>query len=143
MTDVMTPEQRSRCMAHNKGKDTGPEIRLRRALWAAGLRYRLKSKLSGKPDIVFPKAKVAVFVDGCFWHGCPLHFQQPVNNAEFWKQKIGNNRERDARLTDELTHAGWVVLRLWEHEVTHDLTACVERIAATIRQRGGKQYPAV
>lgn len=86
-TDVMTPEQRSRCMSHVRGKDTKPELLLRRALWKKGLRYRLFNKLPGRPDILFIRKRVAIFVDGCFWHGCPEHGTQPRSNADFWKKK--------------------------------------------------------
>lgn len=128
MTDVLTPEQRSRCMSRIKGRDTAPEIRIRKLLWAMGLRYRLHFGLPGKPDMVFPGSKVAVFVDGCFWHHCPAHYQAPANNSEFWEQKISANVARDAVITNKLTEAGWLVLRFWEHELSVDL----ERVASTI-----------
>src|SRR5262245_58666688 len=87
-TDVLTPAQRSRCMSHIKGKDTKPELLLRKALWRLGLRYRLHAKIPGRPDVVFPKAKVAVFIDGCQWHCCPIHFVRPKSNQEFWDRKF-------------------------------------------------------
>ena len=110
-------------MRSNKGRDTSPELTIRRRLHAAGMRFRV----SGRPvptvrrtaDIVFTRAHVAVFVDGCFWHGCPEHYQAPVRNAEFWIEKRRRNRERDAETDAVLRAAGWTVLRFWEHDVKH------------------------
>jgi DNA mismatch endonuclease (patch repair protein) len=117
MTDVLTPKQRSRCMARNKGRDTKPEVALRKLCWALGLRYRIRSSLFGKPDFFFPKHKVAVFVDGCFWHGCPEHYKAPSTRKEFWKKKLDANRARDALVTQTLTSEGWRVVRIWEHQL--------------------------
>lgn len=133
MADVMTPEQRRRCMAQVKSRDTGPEVRLRRALWAAGLRYRLRSGLQGKPDLVFPAARVAVFVDGCYWHSCPIHATRPKTRAAFWQEKLDQNVHRDRRVDAALGALGWRVLRVWEHEVERELDATVARIAVTVR----------
>ncbi len=130
MADVMTPEQRSRCMSKIKGRDTGPELRLRRALWAAGFRYRVRSKITGRPDIVFPGASVVIFVDGCFWHGCPEHAVSPKTNARFWRQKISRNIERDREVTARLEGDGWTVLRYWEHQVAQEISAVVSDITA-------------
>lgn len=135
MVDVLTPEQRRRCMSRIKGSDTKPELALRRALWASGLRYRLKTKLPGKPDIVFPSAKVAVFVDGCFWHGCHEHSVKPKTNADFWSSKLATNKERDVRVNTELKTLGWVVLRFWEHEIKNDLDSVAERISECLHQK--------
>ncbi len=132
MADVMTPEQRSRCMSRIRGKDTKSELILRRALWSQGLRYRLKSKLPGKPDIVFPGARVVVFVDGCFWHGCPEHATAPKTNRKFWSKKLKANKDRDLRVTHELEEMGWTVLRFWEHEVKQDVGAVVSIIQSHI-----------
>lgn len=121
-------------MSRIRGKDTGPELILRRGLWAQGLRYRLVNKLPGRPDVVFPGAKVAVFVDGCFWHGCPLHAVRPKANAEFWKNKLDANIARDARVTGELEAMGWTVLRFWEHEINEALSGVVARVAEAVQQ---------
>ncbi len=139
MPDVMTPEQRSRCMAHIRGRDTGPEIRLRQALWKAGMRYRVRSRLTGRPDIIFPKPRIAVFVDGCFWHGCPQHAVRPASNRAFWDRKLERNRARDAAINDLLTQDGWRVVRIWEHEVDDSLAACVQRVQVELAmaQHGG------
>ena len=110
----------SRRMARVRQRGTDVEIELRRALHALGLRYRLQVPLSRKPrrvaDIVFIGARVAVFVDGCFWHGCPLHATWPKENAGFWRAKIEANRARDADTTRRLRELGWEVIRVWSHE---------------------------
>lgn len=131
--DVLTPEQRSHCMSQNRGRDTKPEMRLRKACFASGLRYRLSVPLPGKPDFVFPSSRVAVFVDGCFWHGCPKHYRQPRDRAEFWATKIDTNRRRDAEVTQQLTELGWIVVRVWEHDVKGDVAACVSRVQAIVK----------
>lgn len=116
-----TPEVRRR-MRSQLRRDTEPELRLRRALFAAGLRYRCAFPVLGRPrrtiDIAFTKQRLAVFVDGCFWHGCPDHFVPPKRNADWWGAKIAANRARDAE-TDQLLISGeWRVLRIWEHTST-------------------------
>ena len=127
-TDVMTREQRSHCMSRIRGKDTVPEMTLRRALWARGLRYRLHYRITGRPDIVFPGQKTAIFIDGCFWHGCPAHRTHPKNNADFWRTKIENNIARDADVTKILEAEGWTVLRFWEHQIKLELSSIIDRI---------------
>lgn len=119
-TDVMTPAQRSRCMSRIKGRNTGPELCLRRALWIKGYRYRLKVSLLGQPDLVFVGKRLVIFVDGCFWHGCPDHGVRPKSNQQFWHTKIRGNIERDARVTASLEAQGWRVLRVWEHDIEAD-----------------------
>ena len=116
-TDVLTPAQRSRCMSQIKGHDTKPELALRGALWRMGLRYRLHSKVEGRPDLVFSSARVAVFVDGCQWHCCPDHWVRPKSNIDFWDRKFKKNRARDRKVTKLLKATGWRVLRYWEHEI--------------------------
>ena len=117
MTDVLTSEQRSYNMSRIRGKDTVPELLLRKALWSIGLRYRVHYKLPGRPDIVFVKHKIAIFVDGCFWHGCPEHGVRPKTNSSFWDKKIQGNIERDKKNQQKLEEMGWTVLRFWEHEI--------------------------
>lgn len=119
MTDVLTPEQRSRNMAAIRGKDTTPELRVRRALHALGLRYRLHRRdLPGKPDLALPKYGAVVFVHGCFWHmhHCPYGRPKPATNASFWEEKRKSNVERDKRNRRELREAGWRVFVIWECE---------------------------
>ena len=138
------PLTRSQTMARNKGKNTRPELFLRRALYAAGLRYRLHHKTpAGRPDIVFPGPKVAVFVDGCFWHGCPEHYVRPRSRDEFWTEKRRGNLDRDRRQTLKLMELGWTVIRVWEHEVWQELDAVVTLVIGAVRRaepRTGEQW---
>ena len=109
---------RSQQMARIRGKNTSPEMALRRLLWRAGLRYRLHARTpAGRPDIVFPGPKVAVFVDGCFWHGCPEHYVRPRSSTDFWAKKLAKNVRRDVDQTRKLEALGWRVCRVWEHEI--------------------------
>ena len=104
-------------MRRVRRRDTAPEVALRSALHRAGVRFRLDaSALPGRPDIVLVRARVAVFVDGCFWHGCPEHFVPPKANRGFWAEKIRTNQERDRRSDIALADAGWRVVHVWEHE---------------------------
>lgn len=135
MADVMTPEQRSRCMSRIRGRDTQPEVIIRRMLWSLGWRYRVNSKLPGKPDIVFTRQRLAVFIDGCFWHRCPLHFQAPATNARFWEVKIEGNVRRDREVVERLATAGWSVLRIWEHEAKTDPAEVVWAILERLREQ--------
>ena len=120
MADVMTLEQRSRCMAAIKGKDTKPEMIVRKYLFSRGLRYRVNNrKLPGSPDIVLKKYKTVVFIDGCFWHGhegCK-YFRLPKTNVDFWRHKIAMNIARDYANDVDLRLAGWKVIRVWECDI--------------------------
>lgn len=116
MTDVHSPESRSKNMRAIRAKNTNPELILRKLLFARGLRFRLHvNTLPGKPDIILPKYRVAILVHGCFWHGhnCYL-FKLPVNRREFWRTKISQNKQRDIRDMEALQQAGWSVLCVWE-----------------------------
>ncbi|MFM8330387.1 MAG: very short patch repair endonuclease [Candidatus Methylumidiphilus sp.] len=135
MADSLTPEARSRLMARIHSTGTTPELLLRKALWTAGLRYRLRNALPGKPDMVFPAAKVAVFVDGCFWHGCPLHGRVPQSNQGFWMRKFTRNIARDLAADAALAALGWLPLRFWEHEIREDLVGCAFRVMVAVRDR--------
>lgn len=123
-------------MQSNRGRDTKPELAVRRAVHAVGLRYRVDYRpiptLNRRADLVFTRAKVAVFVDGCFWHGCPEHHTLARTNERFWAEKVRRNRERDAETNDVLAADGWVVIRAWEHEA---VDAIVRRIVETLQQR--------
>lgn len=127
-----------RVMQGNRKRDTRPELAVRKAAHRLGLRYRVACRpLPGQrftADLVFPSARVAVFVDGCFWHGCPEHFSSPRTNASYWGPKIARNQARDAAAMAALRGAGWVGLRIWEHEAP-DLAA--DRIAKAVRQAYG------
>lgn len=137
MVDVFDRAKRSEVMSKVKSKDTKPEMTLRKALYKTGLRgYRVKTKLPGSPDIVFTRVKVAVFVDGCFWHGCPECYSEPGTNVTFWRKKLAENRERDAKVNKMLADMGWKVLRLWEHQIEKDLKGCIDAIKALISGDG-------
>ncbi len=114
-------------MQSNKGRDTRPELAVRRAVHAQGLRYRVSARpepsLRRTADLVFSRAKVAVFIDGCFWHGCPEHHTTAKRNATYWADKVEANRARDAETNDVLRAAGWTVLRYWEHESPDEVVA--------------------
>lgn len=115
---------------------TKPELALRRELHARGLRYRLNRRIGRyRPDIVFPGARTVVFVDGCFWHSCPLHGPGNLRgpNAEAWRDKLATNRERDERANHELAADGWVVLRIWECEIKQDAGGAAQRVDAVIQ----------
>lgn len=105
-------------MSMIKGRDTKPEVFLRKLLSEKGIRgYRLYYNLLGKPDIVFPKNRIAIFIDGCFWHKCPKCFIKPETNRKFWNKKIDSNVKRDEIVNTELKEEGWEVIRIWEHEL--------------------------
>jgi DNA mismatch endonuclease (patch repair protein) len=115
-------------MARVRTRDTDIELVLRRALWSRGVRYRLHPPLPGTPDLAIPSARLAIFVDACFWHGCPQHYTAPRANAAYWEEKVARNRARDARVDIELRAQEWEVIRVWEHELTADLESVVERV---------------
>jgi len=118
-------------MARVRTRNTAPEIALRKALYAAGLRgWRLHRSLPGRPDLVFGRARVCIFVDGAFWHGHPDYYRG--QSGEFWDRKISRNRERDRRVDRELADLGWVVIRLWDFEVERNPADCVRRVIAAV-----------
>lgn len=123
-------------MSRQASKDTNAELVVRRLLHAAGLRYRVEYPVPGmarrRIDVAFTRAKVAVLIDGCFWHGCPEHATQPKANAEWWRQKLDRNMARDRETTEHLTARGWTVLRFWEHEAPEEV---VVRVKAAVEQR--------
>ena len=132
MPDNLTPEQRSYCMSRIKGKDTGLETWVRSTLHRRGLRFRKHVKhLPGKPDIVFPKVKTAVFVDGDFWHGYRFSsWEHKISH--FWRDKIEKTRQRDARNVRTLRQMGWKVVRLWEHELKEDFESAIDQIISAV-----------
>lgn len=117
--DVLSKKQRSYCMSQIRPKSTKAEVSLRKAIWSAGIKgYRLHpEKVPGRPDIYFAKRKVAIFVDGCFWHECPKCFIKPKTNKKFWNEKIRQNKTRDQETNKELKKSGIKVIRIWEHEI--------------------------
>jgi DNA mismatch endonuclease (patch repair protein) len=119
-------------MLSNRRRDTAPELRLRRLLHAHGYRYRVDFRavttLRTRIDIAFTRRRIAVYIDGCFWHGCPEHATQPKANSDYWQPKLARNVERDRETTAALTEAGWTVLRFWEHEDPIDVASAVEEV---------------
>lgn len=124
-------------MSARRRKDTEPEMLLRRALHRRGLRYRTHLRVAGLPrrsiDIAFPRQRIAVFVDGCFWHGCPEHGTWPTSNESWWAQKLATNQARDQDTTSRLTDLGWRVIRIWEHE---SVDGAVDRVRAALAAPG-------
>lgn len=130
--DTLTPEQRSRTMSRVRGKDTGPELTVRRMAHRMGLRYRLHgADLPGKPDLVFPRWKKVIFVHGCFWHGhrCKAGRRRPASNTDYWNRKLDRNKERDKQNRRALKRLGWEVLVIWECQLGDDY-ALRERLRA-------------
>lgn len=128
-------------MRSNKKADTKPEVALRSALHGRGLRFRKHLRIDAgpvrvRPDLVFTRQRLAVFIDGCFWHGCPIHGNTPAVNRQYWVPKLARNRRRDAEVNEALTAAEWRVLRIWEHD---DLTSAAERVVAALRREGGAE----
>jgi DNA mismatch endonuclease, patch repair protein len=127
-------------MQSNRPRDTAPERALRSAVHALGLRYRVGTRpvpgLRRTGDLVFPRARVVVFLDGCFWHGCPDHHTVAKTNADYWSQKAVENRRRDLETDRLLGDAGWVVLRVWEHEAPAEAAL---RVAVLVRERSAQR----
>src|SRR4051794_39842088 len=132
MPDCFVPAMRSAVMRAVKGSNTRLEVGFRALVWASGLRYRLSSSLPGKPDLVFPGARVAVFVDSCFWHACPKHCRFPKSNRRYWSAKLHGNKNRDVLVTVQCRKLGWTPIRLWEHSIKAKPDACVAKIKAAI-----------
>ena len=136
-------------MVANRSRDTKPERAVRSILHQAGLRYRVsfrpESAIRRTADIVFTRHHIAVFIDGCYWHGCPEHFVMPKSNVEYWKRKIRANRDRDIETTILLTEAGWIVLRFWEHDAPVDVARSIQsalRKRTAIRPSAGSGHRA-
>ncbi len=127
--DTHTPMQRKYNMSRIKSSNTLIELKFRKYIWKNGLRgYRLKSKILGKPDIYFPKQKLAIFIDGCFWHKCPIDFIRPISKNDYWDKKIANNISRDRKITKKLKREGVKVIRFWEHEIENNLEKCYSKL---------------
>jgi DNA mismatch endonuclease (patch repair protein) len=125
-------------MRANRRVDTAPEVRLRSALHRAGMRFfRSRAVAAGERrvtvDVVFSRHRVALFIDGCFWHGCPEHGTMPKSNVDYWTPKLRRNVERDAAVDEALRSSGWSVIRVWEHDVVGDLDAVVRRVAGSVQ----------
>lgn len=143
MQDTLTPEARSQLMARVRGRDTGPEMHVRRALWIDGFRYRLHvGDMPGTPDLVLPKYRIAVFVHGCFWHqhGCKRS-KRPASNREFWNSKFDANISRDTRNRTRLEDRGWTVTTIWECKLKCD-TESLLTLLRDLRSNGGAGFSA-
>jgi DNA mismatch endonuclease (patch repair protein) len=139
MTDRLTPSQRKFNMAQIKSKNTVPEIIIRKLLYHSGVRgYRVHYSLPGKPDIVFVRKKIAIFIDGCFWHKCPQCFVEPETRKEFWLKKINSNVNRDKRVSHQLKSKGWTVKRIWEHQIYDNPDGILADILETLKQHPTK-----
>ncbi len=136
---LQVSEPTAKAMRANRATDTNPEVRLRQALWAAGLRGYRKNvrRLPGSPDVVFGPAKVCVFLHGCFWHGCERCQRnlKPRKNAAYWRAKVARNRERDQWNKDALVTGGWLVFTIWECELKEGLHRFVERVSGSVESR--------
>ena len=131
--DRVSKEKRSRIMSAIRSENTRPEMALRKVLWSNGLRFRVhygKERI----DIAFPSRRLAIFVDGCFWHSCPIHSRIPKSNRRYWLPKLRRNIERDKSKQDRLELQGWKVMRFWEHELS-DIDTVLERIQEIIMRQ--------
>lgn len=132
-------------MTGNRRRDTAPEMQVRRLLHASGLRYRVDVRplpeLRRRADLVFRGIRLAVFIDGCYWHGCPEHGTTPRTNREYWSSKVAANRRRDEDTNLRLTEAGWHVARYWEHEPPADVALEVQRLVMRRQAAGARQRP--
>ena len=137
MSDTVSAKQRSAIMAQVHSTDTGPELKVRKAVHGAGFRYRLhRADLPGRPDLVFPQFRLAVFVHGCFWHwhGCKRS-RMPAANHEYWTRKIERNVQRDRRNQDALKEIGWDIRILWECELNHTIDELISDLSTRRRKR--------
>lgn len=122
-------------MSQIRGRDTKPELILRKMLFRKGVRgYRTNYKISGKPDIVFPSKRIAIFIDGCFWHRCPKCFIEPETRKKFWKEKLDDNVRRDREVNKILKKNGWKILRFWEHQVRKSADKIADKIKLELKQ---------
>lgn len=127
---------KSEMMRTVRQKNSSPELSLRSSLHRTGLRFKLHQRVAKVTvDILFPRPRVAVFVDGCFWHGCPLHATYPKTNTDYWQPKLNANKERDARQTERLTEEGWNVIRVWEHDCNPPSELVIQQIKDACRGR--------
>jgi len=131
MADIFSKETRSKIMSCIRGKDTKPEIRLRKELFRRGYRYRLSYRFKEPnftPDLVMVSRRTCIFIDGCFWHKCPKCFKKPKSKKRYWREKIDRNVERDKEQNAYLMANGWKIIRIWEHEVIKNLDLVIDRI---------------
>lgn len=133
MADTVSSRRRSEIMQAVRSRDTSLERMVRQQLWRAGVRFRVNVKdLPGKPDISIKKLKLAIFIDSCFWHGCPEHGRIPKSNVDFWVQKIARNIERDKQVNNQYHKMGWYIIRVWEHDILHDFERTIGYLLSAI-----------
>jgi DNA mismatch endonuclease (patch repair protein) len=121
MGDTVSKKRRSEIMSKIKSKNSKIEIEFRKALWRKGFRYKKNpSDYFGKPDLVLPKYKTVIFIDSCFWHGCPEHCRMPSSNKEYWRKKIERNKKRDEKVNEYYNNIDWDIIRIWEHDLIKD-----------------------
>lgn len=133
MADNLSREKRSKVMSSIRGKNTKPEITIRKLLWKVGIRYRIHNKsIYGTPDISIMKNKIAIFIDGCFWHGCKRCYKEPTTNTAFWREKIHNNKKRRLKVRRILKKQGWNVQEFWEHQVNSSPQSVIDSIMQNI-----------
>lgn len=136
MVDKFSKEVRSRIMSKIKGKNTRPELLLRKALFKLGYRYGLNHRfkeLNFKPDLVMVSRRICIFIDGCFWHGCPKCYKEPKSNKKYWLPKIRRNIERDWEQNRYLKKSGWSIIRVWEHKLVKNSQKTIKEISKKIR----------
>jgi len=138
--DTLSPSERSRVMSLIKQRDTTLEQQFRAALWANGVRYRKNVRMYGTPDIVVRKARLLIFLDSCFWHGCRHHCRMPKSNVEFWNKKISRNQERDRAVTKFYRADRWTVLRFWEHSLAKNFDGCIAKVLTLERGSEAKNF---
>jgi len=136
MADKISKEKRSKIMSSIRSKNTKIEVSLRKALWQTGIRgYRLHYDIPGKPDLVFPRTRIAIFIDGDFWHGYSWFVLKKVPPKGYWRNKIRGNMKRDKRVSIVLSKMGWTVIRFWEHEGKKNPAKCIKRIEKVLKLR--------
>lgn len=134
--DTVTRQMRSFIMSRIRPSDTKLEVAFRKLIWSRGIRgYRKNGKVPGRPDIYFPRLRLAVFIDGCFWHGCPMCFQLPKSNRKYWSKKIADNRARDKKIDRKLQWLGISRLHIREHQIEQDIEGAFRRFLAKYRAR--------
>lgn len=126
-------------MSRIKQRDSAIEVALRRELWTRGIRFRKNVRIFGTPDLALRKYRLVVFVDSCFWHGCPRHCRRPKSNRRFWDAKIERNRRRDVKVTRHYRRQGWTVIRFWEHELVRDPKSCADSVCSAIAAARGDE----
>jgi DNA mismatch endonuclease (patch repair protein) len=138
MADTVSSEKRSETMRAIRSANTGFEMSFRMLLRKAGLAFSTQNNLPGKPDLIFRRAKVAVFLDSCFWHGCRWHCRMPKSNSAYWNEKIDKNRRRDRAIRDGYRKTEWAIARIWEHSIRTNPQQCIDRLRVLVQNRLGQ-----